>query len=127
MLADGVIGFVAYMLRDKLTGHMAEDWQDICDFSLGLSYGFIPHLTMFQVLTPLQNMIKENVQLADLIKENVRLADLDNGPIILQGQEPVISHQGLRLTVSYILSYVAFIAGATIGFRFFPLDKGGNE
>lgn len=121
MLADGIIGFVAYMLRDKLTGHMPEDWQDICDFSLGITYGFIPHLTMFQTLSPLttpkENLIKSMI----LDRDNkIDLADLDKGPITLYS-DPVISHEALRLTVSYILSFVGFIAGAVIGFRFFPM------
>jgi hypothetical protein len=117
MLADAVIGFVAYMLRDKLTGHMAEDWQDICDFSLGLAYGFLPLLAMFQVLTP----VKREDFIQGVINE-VSIEDLTNGPVILH-RDPHVPDERLRLTTSYVLSFVAFVAGAVIGFRFFPMEK----
>lgn len=93
MFVDASLGFIAYIMRDTLTGHMAEDWQDICDFSLGVSYGLGPMLIMFHLLS-------------------------EEGPDSLG-----IPNLILRVFVSYVCSYVPFVAGAVAGFRFFPNEE----
>jgi uncharacterized membrane protein YoaK (UPF0700 family) len=96
MITNATIGFFAYMMRDKLTGHMGEEWQDISDFSLGVTYGSIPFLIMFQSLT----------------------GNGDNS--LLQAG---ISDSRLRALVAYIFVWLPFIGGAIIGFRFFPSSR----
>jgi hypothetical protein len=96
MAVDAALGFVAYINRDKLTGHMPEDWQDISDFTLGtMFYSPLPITAIFKILS-----------------------DGRDGPNAL-----LIPNIILRLWVALFLHWIPFIGGAIMGFRFFPSER----
>jgi hypothetical protein len=105
IFGDGGIGFIAYTIRDSLTGHMPRDWRDISDFTLGGVYILAPFLFM-----------------VSLLSEDEPGTDPPT---------PWIPNILLRVLTAFVFTGIGFIGGAVCGFRFFPkkngpLKKNGN-
>ena len=92
---DTAIGFIAYIIREPLTGHMSKDWRDICDFVLGGCYILVPILRMVHLLSEEES----------------------------DTESPWIPNIILRVLVASVFSGIGFVAGAIFGFRFFPISK----